>query len=251
MAKIFRNIRQRLLVENRVTRYLLYALGEIILVVIGILIALQVNNWNENKKRNELRKQYLSSLISDTVKDTLHLKEDIKRINQDLAVIVSYKNRLSKPSANMDTVQHIARYEYLPFFNPSNELNRNTITSLLSTGDLNLFEKNLQNIILTHNTYQLALLKVMDKNVDIFFSANANGALFSSSNPSLDYAMIGGHLMDKIWENKDNTELLEVLNNRIASKIIMYTFISDAKKDLLDQSVQFLKKLQNNLNKIK
>jgi hypothetical protein len=55
MIKFFRKIRQNLLVENRFNkpaspagRYLLYAIGEIILVVIGILIALQINNWNEH-----------------------------------------------------------------------------------------------------------------------------------------------------------------------------------------------------------
>ncbi|WP_159039909.1 DUF6090 family protein [Christiangramia fulva] len=216
--------------ENSFTRYVIYAIGEIILVVIGILIALQVNNWNENQKKNVLKKQYLSSLISDTIKDTIVLKDNIKSIEGDLSLITSFKNRLSKSTSTLDTVRHIARYEYLPFFDPSNELNRNTITSLLSTGDLNLFDKEIQNTILTHNTIQLALLKVMDKNVDIFFSANANGGLFSSSNPSLDNAMIRGHLMDSIWQNKDGIEVLEVLNNRIASKILMYTFISGAKK---------------------
>lgn len=50
MISFFRKIRQKLLSQNRVTRYLIYALGEIILVVIGILIALSINNWNENRK---------------------------------------------------------------------------------------------------------------------------------------------------------------------------------------------------------
>ncbi len=46
MIKIFRHIRQRLLIENKTSKYLLYAIGEIVLVVIGILIALQLNEWN-------------------------------------------------------------------------------------------------------------------------------------------------------------------------------------------------------------
>ena len=46
MIKFFRKIRQQLLAENRLGKYLIYALGEIVLVVIGILIALQINNWN-------------------------------------------------------------------------------------------------------------------------------------------------------------------------------------------------------------
>ena len=52
MIKFFRHIRQRLLTENKFGKYLLYAVGEIVLVVIGILIALQVNNANETRKSN-------------------------------------------------------------------------------------------------------------------------------------------------------------------------------------------------------
>ena len=50
MIKFFRKIRQKLLSENKFSKYLFYALGEIVLVVIGILIALQINNWNEGRK---------------------------------------------------------------------------------------------------------------------------------------------------------------------------------------------------------
>jgi|TARA_R110002020_G_scaffold396281_1_gene606303 sensor domain CHASE-containing protein len=50
MIKFFRKIRQRMLSESKFSRYLLYAIGEIILVVIGILIALQINTWNEERK---------------------------------------------------------------------------------------------------------------------------------------------------------------------------------------------------------
>jgi len=48
MIKFFRKIRQNLLRENKTGKYFKYAIGEITLVVIGILIALQINNWNEN-----------------------------------------------------------------------------------------------------------------------------------------------------------------------------------------------------------
>jgi hypothetical protein len=50
MIKFFRRIRQNLLTENKFSKYLIYAIGEIVLVVIGILIALQINNWNEKEK---------------------------------------------------------------------------------------------------------------------------------------------------------------------------------------------------------
>jgi hypothetical protein len=61
MISFFRKIRQNLLSQNRVTRYLVYAFGEIFLVVIGILIALQVNNWNEGKKTLEQERRILKA----------------------------------------------------------------------------------------------------------------------------------------------------------------------------------------------
>jgi len=63
MIKFFRHIRQRMIKENRVSKYLLYALGEIILVVIGILIAVQINDWNETRKANHTSKAYLQKMI--------------------------------------------------------------------------------------------------------------------------------------------------------------------------------------------
>lgn len=69
MIKFFRNIRQHLLSENTFSTYLLYAIGEIILVVIGILIALQINNWNEGRKVEafESLKAQGVNIISDKV----------------------------------------------------------------------------------------------------------------------------------------------------------------------------------------
>lgn len=51
--------------KNRFTTYLLYAIGEIILVVIGILIAVNINNWNQNKKRSALKEQLLAELVDE------------------------------------------------------------------------------------------------------------------------------------------------------------------------------------------
>jgi hypothetical protein len=64
MIKFFRKIRQTMIKENRVSKYMLYAIGEIILVVIGILIALQINNWNEHRKETQ-RTQSIYNIIKN------------------------------------------------------------------------------------------------------------------------------------------------------------------------------------------
>ena len=65
MIKFFRKIRHKLLSGNKFSKYLIYAIGEIILVVIGILIALQINNANENRKKRQVELSYLERLAID------------------------------------------------------------------------------------------------------------------------------------------------------------------------------------------
>lgn len=78
MIKFFRKIRQKLLSENKFTKYLFYALGEIVLVVIGILIALEINNWNQDKNEQNKIKEYAVSLIQDLEGDII-MTGQIKR----------------------------------------------------------------------------------------------------------------------------------------------------------------------------
>lgn len=73
MIKFFRKIRHRMLTENKFRNYLIYAIGEIILVVIGILIALQINNWNENRKSRDSERILLGNIQNDINQDTLDL----------------------------------------------------------------------------------------------------------------------------------------------------------------------------------
>ena len=69
MIKFFRNIRKSLLTENRFNKYLVYAIGEIVLVVIGILIALQINIWNESRKNKENIERILKEIQQDLLND--------------------------------------------------------------------------------------------------------------------------------------------------------------------------------------
>lgn len=71
MIKFFRHIRQSLIMENKMSKYFKYAIGEIILVVIGILIALSINNWNENRKQRQEFNSILKTIKQDLKRDTL------------------------------------------------------------------------------------------------------------------------------------------------------------------------------------
>ncbi|NNF32401.1 MAG: hypothetical protein HKN66_13490 [Flavobacteriaceae bacterium] len=78
MINFFRKIRQKLLSENKFSKYLIYALGEILLVVVGILIALQVNNWNIAKKDRIREVKYLKNIELDLHKDLKSLRYNLE-----------------------------------------------------------------------------------------------------------------------------------------------------------------------------
>ena len=75
MIKFFRKIRQKLLTENKFSKYLIYAIGEIILVVIGILIALSINNWNQEQQQKKILNNIYTTIKVD-------LQQDIKNIDK-------------------------------------------------------------------------------------------------------------------------------------------------------------------------
>ena len=87
MIKFFRKIRQNLLMENKTGKYFKYAIGEIVLVVIGILIALQINNWNELRKEKEQESIILSDIKEDLTATRLNFLETIK--NQEKMILRS------------------------------------------------------------------------------------------------------------------------------------------------------------------
>ena len=106
MIKFFRKIRQNLLAENKFRKYLVYAIGEIVLVVIGILIALSINNWNETNKDIEQERVYLNNLKEDLLGiieayETANLVEDLT-LQQSKDILKHYE--LNDGFYNMDSV---------------------------------------------------------------------------------------------------------------------------------------------------
>ena len=92
MIKFFRHIRKSLLEQNKMSKYFKYAIGEIILVVIGILIALQINNWNENQKDIAKEQQILLSLREEFKQNIEELKFDHEINQSSITTLVTLLN---------------------------------------------------------------------------------------------------------------------------------------------------------------
>ena len=74
MITFFRKIRQKLFVENKFRKYLLYAIGEVTLVMIGILLAFQANQWKENKAERELEIKLITEINNGLKSDLIDVK---------------------------------------------------------------------------------------------------------------------------------------------------------------------------------
>lgn len=138
MIKFFRKIRQRLLTENNLSKYLFYAIGEIVLVVIGILIALQINNANEAGKERAREISYLRNLKADLYKEVGNNEQfaayHFKKAEACSALLTS------KAPETIEEVQvYTDRYE-LVFVWHAFVPNNNTFKELLSSGNLNLIK---------------------------------------------------------------------------------------------------------------
>ncbi len=139
MINFFRKIRQQLLTQNKISKYLLYAIGEILLVVIGILIALQINNWNENKNQQEKIKEYAKLYIQDLEADILMTETNWKMIinvsDKIDSLAQSVRNKKIEEISNIDFLCSTWNILYRPY-----SWNRSTIDQMKSSGSLQYIE---------------------------------------------------------------------------------------------------------------
>jgi len=142
MLRFFRHIRKSLMEQNKVRTYFFYAIGEILLVVVGILIALQVNNWNEGRKALNQEQEILSALHNEFSENLQELIFDIGRLDttyHNLIVLMDLMAMEELPSGvNVDSL--IALTLETPTWNPSsyvlNDLKNSGSISRLSRANL-------------------------------------------------------------------------------------------------------------------
>ena len=137
MIKFFRHIRQSFIMENKTSKYLKYAIGEIILVVIGILIALQINNWNTTRLERLEEKKILISVKKDlenTIKEFQFLNDIRKKIISASKDIFTLSASPVIDKKKLDSL--IAFTFYRPTFNNT----QGTIELLFTSGRINMIE---------------------------------------------------------------------------------------------------------------
>ena len=152
MIKFFRHIRQRLLTENKFSKYLLYAIGEIFLVVVGILIALQINNWNELRKTHLQDLEFLNNL-------KVELSIDIAALTAKITEYQEINSNIRNTVALFDTADYeltpdehqviVSALSQFQIFTPINKnINRNDL--IIAQGTIDRIDKELNRKFLTY-----------------------------------------------------------------------------------------------------
>lgn len=107
MLTFFRKLRHRLISENRFTKYLLYAIGEIVLIVIGILIALSINNWNQERNDREKEILILGEMLKELESDHTHLGSKLET-SDDKAIATQFLlDFIDQEKSYHDSLNHI------------------------------------------------------------------------------------------------------------------------------------------------
>ena len=150
MIKFFRKIRLKLLTHNRFSKYLLYAIGEIVLVMLGILLALQVNNANEERKNRALESAFLSDIHQDFVDNKSQFEERLKSFRNQFQIADSLCRKVFPiTDNNWKEVKKVYGGVFLPnTFDP----NRSSTNALISSGRIDIIQNDsLKKLILVWN----------------------------------------------------------------------------------------------------
>ena len=243
MMKFFRKIRFNLIGSNRPTKYLKYALGEIILVMVGILLALQVNNWNIEKTDKKRELKYLTNIVLDGRKDILRLDY----------LIEFRKTRLLGDQKLIDEMNGLSLGSLdEPAFNVINSLmednfspNNTTFLELSNSGNLNLLSNDTIKVLLLEleERYEINKLNVAHEifdyreyiskpiskyvNIDQLFPVYAGHKTIEEQNISLN-------TFDDLFKSRDYKNGLFLMRVMASAYIVEYQDIKSKSEKIIE-----------------
>jgi hypothetical protein len=209
MMKFFRKIREKRLIENKFSKYLLYAIGEIVLVVFGILIALSINNWNEKRKKENLEIILLSELVKNLQDDIIDMKINLgfhERGIKSAEIILSV---FEEPLPYQDSLnRHYGKVSLIPKFLPI----KTAYNSINRQGMRIIKNDSLRNTIIFHYENQYKFLEAWNESEwDLQFQDNRE--IYRSH---FSKFQVYGDLVPLDYDNlRENQQYINYLNNRL------------------------------------
>ena len=245
MIKFFRKIRQQLLSENKFSKYLIYAIGEIILVVIGILIALSVNNWNESRKQNNLKKTLTKSIKEDLNRDVISLASHTKKVDSIFQILNNQSKYVNRISYSTDSIIHFLKKEINPYTVSFPGFNNTTYESMKTSGQLDILDESLKKKL-----YQLYILQNLSLESYIegredYYDEIEN--LIASYPIPVPFSFIKDTPQNEfIWKNLDKKDMMLKINSWGTLKANFFRSTNRDFKEILDKTKDVLELINNN-----
>ena len=247
MIPFFRKLRKKMADDNRPLKYMRYAIGEIVLVVIGILIALQINTWNEERKENNIEANYLKEMLKD-------YEVNLKRSN---TVIHSYEKMiptlkglieqslLEKPSMSVDSLNMACMtINDMPTYSSSDRVYNN----LIGSGDLRLIKNNELKTELSIYYEKLHILKLVQTTHEMELVESFQPYIINN----MDFLAVAPQRLEdfRLPIPNEKYKILEVLHdyefrNTITLKWVIITDLLEQNRDLLKSNTAIIELLKD------
>ncbi len=248
MIGFFRKIRRKLADDNKPVKYMRYAIGEIVLVVIGILIALSINNWNQNIQKKEQEIVYYCKIKEDLQTDKNNIQRGIKSLDER---IISAKKLLTNLYQKVEDkaiimegfLPAVRSYDFIP--------SKSAILDITSSGKLeNLNNSKLKISILQHYSdleYLMNILRQNQKGFSALSFKYENLSNFGYQQIPLYKDNYGKELLSQMpninWQKDKENILFKQFQDHINMSII----ISAREKELLKQILSSTENLESEL----
>lgn len=251
MIKFFRQIRQRLLLRGNTGRYLKYALGEIILVVIGILIALQINNWNENRVIKVQEEKILEALLVDLRQAKVSSLESLEAEKRITEGIISFLSGVEKRDSMANSTSADSLYyqviwpvvSEMPVINTYTDIKNAGQTSLISNENIRIKFTSLENSLNNLNNQANDRMNFQQAHSDRWAIGNMNfvrSLKHRLRDPNIDYG-----------PENDYSKMFNDQNflNLIAGKLTLSYGVIRDRNSLLDEINLLIELVENELKK--
>jgi hypothetical protein len=240
MIKFFRQIRQHLLSENKFSKYMLYAIGEIVLVVIGILIALSINQWNNNRVNTIESNNFNQRLLAE-VDDNIDLATSkIEIIKSTLNSSKQILNLFNKPS-NDDNLKSLDSLIYNIVEGVEIEFITGTLSEGLNTGKVALIESDMLKSKLYGLPSNIEYVGKWDKTFSTYLYEIFQPFLYENFNyRKMDNVYSNYDVGPSKFKNQHNKALLEneqfenLVNNQFFQSNSQLEFHTNLKNEFVD-----------------
>jgi hypothetical protein len=226
--------------ENKTGKYFKYAIGEIALVMIGILLALQVNNWNENRKKETLKDEYKIALINDYTKDTIQVNARLLKNNLRIKRINAIGDSIANGHFNnLENYYRLYNDDFVGM-RVTNVYNTNSFNLLISSGKIDLFDKNLRKELMELNRLQTFEKTIQGGNRDLLMKYILN---LGSKYPNFENTLIKNTKHQLLWKNVKIDDLPKDLVNYLQQERYTISRYIELTDNVIQQTELVLKLL--------